>query len=157
MASYQIPAIEAFDFSTPTEWPNWIRRFERFRKASGIAEKSEESQIDTLIYSMGDKADDILQSFNLSEEALESYKTVKERFDTHFIQRRNIIFERAKFNSRKQEPGESVDDFITDLHCLARYCNCREQSSGLNAYLLIACTLIMTLKDVQYIAYSYMG
>ena len=123
MASYQIPAIEAFDFSTSTEWPNWIRRFERFRKASGIAEKSEESQIDTLIYSMGDKADDILQSFNLSEEALESYKTVKERFDTHFIQRRNIIFERAKFNSRKQEPGESVDDFITDLHCLARYCN----------------------------------
>ena len=28
---------------------------------------------------MGDKADDILQSFNLSEEALKSYKTVKER------------------------------------------------------------------------------
>ena len=123
MASYQIPAIEAFDFSTPTEWPHWIRRFERFRNASGIAEKSEESQIDTLIYSMGDKADDILQSFNLSEEASKSYKTVKERFDTHFVQKRNIIFERAKFNSRKQEPGESVDDFITDLHCLARYCN----------------------------------
>ena len=72
---------------------------------------------------MGDKADDILQSFNLSQKALKSYKTVKERFDTHFVQRRNIIFERAKFNSWKQEPGESVDDFITDLHCLARYCS----------------------------------
>ena len=67
---------------------------------------------------MGDKADDILQSFNLSDENLKSYKTVKERFDTHFIQRRNTIFERAKFNCRKQEAGESVDDFITDLHCL---------------------------------------
>ena len=123
MASYQIPAIEAFDFSTPTEWPNWIRRFERFRNASGIADKSQQSQIDTLIYSMGDKADDILQSFNLFEDDLKSYKTVKDRFDTHFIQRRNTIFERAKFNCRKQEAGESVDDFITDLHCLARYCN----------------------------------
>ena len=68
---------------------------------------------------MGNKADDTLQSFNLSEEDSNSYKTVKERFDTHFIQRRNVIFERAKFNSRKQEAGESVDDFITDLHCLA--------------------------------------
>ena len=58
---------------------------------------------------MGDKADDILQSFYLSAE--------------NFIQRRNTIFERAKFNSRKQEVGESVDDFITDLHCLARCCN----------------------------------
>ena len=27
--------------------------------------------------------------------------------------------------------------------------------SGSNAYLLVACTLIMTLKNVQYIAYSY--
>ena len=72
---------------------------------------------------MGDKADDILQSFNLSEEDLKSYKTVKEKFDVHFIQRRNTIFERAKFSCRKQEPGESIETFITDLHCLARYCN----------------------------------
>ena len=49
MASYQIPAIEVFDFNTPTEWPNWICRFERFRNASGIAIKSQEGQIDTLI------------------------------------------------------------------------------------------------------------
>ena len=55
MASYQILAIKAFDFSTPTEWPNWIRHFEQFRNASGIAEKSEESRIDTLIYSWGTK------------------------------------------------------------------------------------------------------
>ena len=72
---------------------------------------------------MGDIADNILQSFNLSEEALKSYKTVKERFDNRFVQRSDIIFERAKFNSQKQEPGESVDNFIIDLHCLARYCN----------------------------------
>ena len=45
MASYQISAIEAFDFSTPTEWPNWICCFEQFRNTSGIADKSEESQI----------------------------------------------------------------------------------------------------------------
>ena len=60
MASYQIPAIKAFDLSTPIEWPNWFRCFEQFRNASGIAEKSEESQVDTLIYSMGDKVDNIL-------------------------------------------------------------------------------------------------
>ena len=82
-----------------------------------------ESQVNTLIYSMGDKADDILQSFTLSDEDLKKYDTVKQKFDSHFVKRRNVIFERAKFNSRKQETGESVDSFITDLHCLARYCN----------------------------------
>ena len=38
------------------------------------------------------------------------------------MSRRNIIFERAKFNSRKQEEGESADTFITPLYGLAEHC-----------------------------------
>ena len=38
------------------------------------------------------------------------------------MKRRNIIYERAKFNQRRQEEGESVDSFVTSLHCLAEYC-----------------------------------
>ena len=98
MASYQIPALERFDFSKPEQWPKWIRRFERFRQASDLASKSEENQVNTLVYSMGDKADDVLQSFNLSEEDSKKYKTVKDKFDAHFVKRRNTIYERAKFN-----------------------------------------------------------
>ena len=30
-----------------------------------------------------------------------------------------MIFDCAKFNSRQQKEGKSVDSFITDLHCLA--------------------------------------
>ena len=33
-----------------------------------------------------------------------------------------MIYERAKFNQRCQEPGESVDSFITALYVLAEYC-----------------------------------
>ena len=39
------------------------------------------------------------------------------------IPRRNIIFERARFNSRKQEEDETVDAFVTALHGLAEHCN----------------------------------
>ena len=105
MASYQIPALEQFDFSKPEDWPRWIRRFERFRMASDLASKSEENQVNTLVYSMGDKADDILQSFNLPEADSKKYKTVKTRFEAHFVKRRNTIYEHAKFNQRKQEDG----------------------------------------------------
>ena len=48
---------------------------------------------------------------------------MKERFENHFIVKRNVIFERAQFNSRNQSAGESVDSFITDLYGLARHCN----------------------------------
>ncbi len=122
MATYQIPPVEPFDFSKPEEWPKWIRRFERFRVASELSGKSEESQVNTLVYSMGDKSDDILQAFNLSAEDAKNYATVKGKFEAHFVKRRNTIYERAKFNQRTQAEGETVDSFITDLYCLAAHC-----------------------------------
>ena len=101
-ATYQISQPEPFDFASPEEWPKWLRRFERFRQASGLTDKSEEAQVNTLIYCMGDRADDILRSFKLSAEDAKKYQVVKDKFEGHFVKRRNVIFERAKFNSRKQ-------------------------------------------------------
>ena len=72
---------EQFNFSHPEEWPRWIRRFEQFRKASGLNEKYEKAQVNTLLYSMGDEADDILRSFRLSEEDAKKYDNVKSKFD----------------------------------------------------------------------------
>ena len=56
------------------------------------------------------------------DEDKQKYKKVKEKFDAHFDKRKNIIYERAKFNMRKQD-GESVDDFITSLYGLVEHCN----------------------------------
>ena len=115
MASYQITPPETFNFARPEEWPKWIRRFERFRQASDLSSKTEESQVNTLMYSMGDQADDILRSFALPEADQKKYETVRNRFEQHFVKRRNIIFERAKFNQRKQEDGETADSFISTV------------------------------------------
>lgn len=121
-ATFQVATPEPFSFARPEEWPRWIRRFERFRKASGLASRGREAQVNTLIYTMGDQADDILHSFTLSEEDRKDYATVKTKFDNNFVQRRNVIFERAKFNRRKQEAGEPVEAFITALYALAEHC-----------------------------------
>jgi len=110
-----------FSCSRPEEWTKWIRRFERFRKASGL-ETKEEAQVNTLIYTMGDKGDDILRSFSLSEADKKKYDTVKAKFDSRFVKRRNVIYERAKFNMRKQEEGETIDSFVTALYALAEHC-----------------------------------
>jgi len=122
MATFQVASPSSFNFARLEEWPKWLKRFERFKQASGLAAKSEESQINTLIYKMGSKADDILQSFNLSDEDQKKYDTVITHFQDHFIARRNVIFERANFNSRIQEDGESADSFITSLYGLAEHC-----------------------------------
>ena len=121
--TYQVQPPEPFSFSRPNEWPKWTRRFERFRVASGLGSKGEEVQVNTLLYAMGDDADDILRSFQLSAADQKKYSEVKGRFDQHFVKKRNVIFERARFNRRKQEEGETVDAFVTDLYALAEYCS----------------------------------
>ena len=72
---------------------------------------------------MGDEADDILTSFKLSTLQLKQYHTVKTKFDEHLVVRQNVIFQRAKFNRRRQEDGKTVDTFITVLHTLAEHCD----------------------------------
>ena len=47
---------------------------------SGLIEKSEEAQVNTLIYCMGDDADDILQSFQLTYADSKKYETIKNKF-----------------------------------------------------------------------------
>ena len=47
---------------------------------------------------------------------------MKEKFNQHFVIKRNVTFERAKFNMQNQEPDEPVDAFITDLDCLSEHC-----------------------------------
>ena len=93
MATYQIAPPEKFNFSQPEEWPKWSRRLERFWQASGLTAKEDTSQINTLIYAMGDEADDILTSLKLTEAQKKKYDVVLQKFEGYFVKRRNpIIF-----------------------------------------------------------------
>ena len=118
VANYQVPPPEKFSFK-PEGWPRWIRRFERFRKATGFDQKDGENQVNTLIYSMGEEADDIVVSFGPTAAEAKQYDIDKGKFESHFVVKRNVIFEQVKFNLRSQNDNESVDTFITDLYCLA--------------------------------------
>lgn len=113
---------ENFDFSDFGSWPNCIRRFERFRIAAGISERSQEYQVNSLIYTMGDKADDIMSMQSLTDEERKNYSKVKDAFEKHFVCKYNLIYERAKFNKRCQEPSETAEAFITVVYKLAENC-----------------------------------
>ena len=69
---------------------------------------------------MGDVADDILTTLGVDEEAT-NLNDIISAFNNNFDARKNVIslVERAKFNRRVQNKGESVDSFIQDLHKLA--------------------------------------
>ena len=122
MASFQFAHPDKFDFAQPQNWDKWYQRFERFRLASELNDKDELIQINTLIYCMGHEADEIFASFNLSADDKKKYTKVRDKFKEYFIPKRNVIFERARFNLRKQEAHETVDSYVTALYVLAEHC-----------------------------------
>ena len=121
MASSQIPYPDKLDSKKPEEWKRRIERFECYRIAAGLDAKDAKVQINTLVYAMGGNSNKIFRSFQLAEED-QVYETVKERFETHFVGRTNVIFERARFNKRVQGTQESVIDFIESRYTLAGTC-----------------------------------
>ena len=123
MASIRLQQPEAFDFRAPDEWTTWKRRFQQFRYASGLSTEDELRQVSTLLYCLGEEADDVLTSTNISAGDRTNYDAVMRKFDDHSQVRRNIIFERAKFNRRNQLEGESAELYITALYALVETCN----------------------------------
>ena len=60
--------------------------------------------------------------FKTYNEAIASFDEVKTALNVYFAARHNVIVERARFNRRRQNPGESLDTFIQDLYRLAENC-----------------------------------
>ena len=114
--------IEHFSFK-PEEWPQWIKRFGRYRNATNLDQQTDKKQVSFLIISMGINAEDVLLAAGITDEDEKSYQTVVNKLNQYFLPKTNVVYERACFNLRIQKPGESVSDFITDVHKLASSCD----------------------------------
>jgi len=99
--------------------------------SSRFGGESEERQVSTLLYCLRENAEDVLDTTRISAEDKKKYAKVVEAFDAHFKVRKNIIFEHARFNNRYQLQGESVKQFITEVHRLAEYCEFRTMKDKL--------------------------
>lgn len=115
MANIRLQPPDPFNFRCPDEWPRWKRRFEQFRSASGLAQEDQLRQVSTLLYCLGEEAEDVLTSTNITAEERANYASVLAKFDDFFQVRKNVIFERARFNRRNQLEGESAEQYVTAL------------------------------------------
>ena len=64
----------------------------------------------------------MLDTTRISEDDKKKYEKVIDDFDKYFKVKKNVIYERARFNQRCQLLDESADHFITEIHRLADNC-----------------------------------
>ena len=123
MADSRLVPPQPFDFRKPDEWPRWLRRFEQYRVASGLSTEDEEKQVNTLLYCLGEEAGDVFAVSGATDKTKKKYTEAVDTFEKFFGVRKNLIFERARFNSRDQMEGESAEQYLLVLHALARNCD----------------------------------
>ncbi|ETW98423.1 MAG: hypothetical protein ETSY2_42830 [Candidatus Entotheonella gemina] len=96
----------------------------------------------TLLYCLGEQAEAVLTSTNATADERKDYATVLAKFDGFFKVRKNVIFERARFNRRTQREGESAEDYIVALYDLADNCDYGELQSE-----MIRDRLVVGIRD----------
>ena len=71
---------------------------------------------------MGEEAENVLTSTGISDDERKRYDAVMSKLDGFLKVRKNLIFERARFNQRNQSEGKSIEQYITALYHLVETC-----------------------------------
>jgi hypothetical protein len=111
-----------FDFSRPSEWSDWIRRYKRYHTVAKLGKEDDLVQIDTLLYVMGETAENVFDQLSLSDDDRKNYDEVLAAFETYFTPKKNVAQYVVQFNSREQNQHETNEEYIRALYSMAQKC-----------------------------------
>jgi hypothetical protein len=112
-------------------WKKWRRNYEWYSTATGLNAKDEALQCATLLHCIGEEPAEIYATFTFEDAQKNKIEPLLKKFEDYFTPKRNLTFERHRFNSRLQQEGESFDIFITDLKTKASTCEFGELRDSL--------------------------
>ena len=123
MEQFQLPEPLSFQGNLAENWRRWKQRFEVYMVASGKNAKSDEVKAATFLHLAGPDALEVFNTLSF-DNAGDDKKLGKliEKFEAYCIPRSNVTWERHVFNTRNQQIGENVDQYVTDLRNKAKTC-----------------------------------
>ena len=111
-------------------WKAWLEQFEFYMVATEKSKKDGKIQVATLLTLLGPQGKEIFHTLPLTAEQRGDIKLVKEAFTKHYTSQVKVVFERFKFNSRIQKPGDSFLTFLTSLRDLMATCDFYEDEKS---------------------------
>ena len=120
--------------SLSQHWKSWKKRFQTYVAALDIKEDKQKRAL--LLYQAGKATQEIFETL---EGTGEDYKTAKEKLDEYFSPKKNVDYEIFQFCKATQEPGETVDQFVTRLRKLAATCEFHDASRELKSAVIQNC------------------
>lgn len=118
------PVLEIHDQLAAEKWKKFKRAWNNYSLATELNKKSEAVQVATLLTVIGEEAREVFSTFSdwAAEGDESKIAPVLAKFEAYCQPRKNVPFERYRFNRRVQEPGETYDQYRTALRKIADGC-----------------------------------
>jgi len=114
------------------EWKFFIQKFNLFLLASGASKKEEQVRLAMFLNFIGDEALKVYNTFTYDQEGdAKKLDVVTNKFQEYCTPRKNVVHERYMFWKLTQQPGESVDSFVTTLRLRAASCQFGDQTESM--------------------------
>lgn len=117
-------------------WQFWKQKFTIYQKASENIKKKEDIQCAQLLHCIGDEGVRIYNTFKFEPEEINKIDVLIDKFEQHFIPRKQVDFERHKYFKRIQLQGESVDQYVTVLKTMALQCELGDLTESITKTIL---------------------
>jgi len=128
-----VPAPMDITGNVAGNWEFFLSSWINYENATELCEKNMKIRTATFRSILGRDAQRVLQHIQFDPpNKREHLPSVIEALQCHFIPQRNEVFERYVFNSAVQEPGETVDNYVTRLRRLAATCNFKTTADNLS-------------------------
>ena len=117
--------LDIHDLNAAEKWKKFKLAWSSYSLATELNKKSEKVQVATLFTILGEEARDVFSTFTGWNEEGDQDKIapVLQKFAEYCQPRKNVPFERYRFNHRTQEVGESFDQYKTALRKLTDGCD----------------------------------
>ena len=130
------------------EWRHYVERLEHFFTANEITDKDKKRSI--FLVSVGAKTYKLIRSLVTPGDPKDlTYDELAKLDQEHYQPKPSAIVQRFKFNTRVQQPGETISVFLAELRRLSEHC---EFGSTLDEMLRdrIVCGQMTTKSNVVY-------
>ena len=94
------------------EWRTWINSFHIYSQAIELEKKSDSIQTATMLHCLGLLVQRIYETLPDKKDTL---KEAEKALEQYFAPKRNVVAERYKFRSRKQNSDEPIDAYLSRL------------------------------------------
>ena len=118
----RLPQPLSFEGNVAENFRRFKQSFEIYLLASDKDSKEEKVKVALLLNLMGEEGLEVYNTLKLTEEQKRNHKEILNELEKFMSPKKNIVYERFLFYSRKQEENELFDHFLTDLKKLSKTC-----------------------------------